>query len=229
MTTAAVTDPSVTTICFHGIGRPTRPAEMGEERFWITSQSFLEMMDVLREHRDVIITFDDANESDYTHALPVLTDLGTTATFFVIAGRIGTPGSLSSRQVQELAGSGMNIGSHGMDHVPWCTLADGLQRRREFVEAKERLEETIEGPVREAACPNGSYNRTVLRGLRHAGFERVYTVDGGPSRASSWIRDRYSVTRHDTAETLAAYLAAPGGGIWTQLARRAKGLIKRWR
>jgi peptidoglycan/xylan/chitin deacetylase (PgdA/CDA1 family) len=222
-------DGRVTTLCFHGIGAPERDLEDGEQRFWISEQCFTEMLDLLADHPDVGITFDDANSSDHRYALPALARRGQVATFFVIAGRLDRPGSLDSDQLRELARAGMIIGSHGMDHVSWRTLPDESARRREFTEAAVRIQEITGEAVSQAACPNGQYDRRVLRGLRANGYQRVYTVDGGASRPTAWVRDRYTVTRHDTVDTLADYLDAPDGGARSRVTREARGMIKRWR
>lgn len=219
----------VITLCFHGIGEPERPLERGEERFWISEQQFAGMLDLLTEHPQVGITFDDANASDYRYALPALVSRNQMATFFVIANRLDSPGSLTSEQLRELSRGGMIIGSHGMDHVSWRTLLDQSARHREFAEAAHRIEEITGNPVRLAACPNGQYDRHVLRGLREHGYKRIYTVDGGASRPRAWVRDRYTITRHDTVQTLATYLTAPDGGARSRFSREVRGVLKRWR
>ncbi|WP_168207293.1 polysaccharide deacetylase family protein [Microlunatus elymi] len=219
----------VSTLCFHGVGTPGRVLEPGEERFWISESRFTEMLDLLAGHRQVEITFDDSNESDHRLALPQLQQRGLAATFFVIAGRVDTAGSLSSAQLVELAAAGMSIGSHGMDHVSWRSLTTAADRHREFTEAAVRIEGVTGAKVRRVACPNGQYDRRVLAGLRAHGYERVYTVDGGASWSSAWVRDRYTITCHDTTESLAEYLTAPDGALRTRAARTARGVIKRWR
>ena len=94
----------------------------GEDRFWIPVDPFRSILDILAGRNDVRITFDDGNASDLDIALGELRDRDLTATFFVIAGRIGAPGSLDEDGMLELARHGMTIGSHGMDHRPWRRL-----------------------------------------------------------------------------------------------------------
>ena len=45
------------------------------------------------------ISFDDGNASDLEIGLPALLERGLTATFFVLAGRLGRPGSLDADEV----------------------------------------------------------------------------------------------------------------------------------
>ena len=73
------------------------------------------------------LTFDDGYADFAEYALPVLQRYGFTATVFVIAGRLGgdnvwDPAGprkplLDAAQVRRLAEAGVEIGSHGMQHV----------------------------------------------------------------------------------------------------------------
>jgi peptidoglycan/xylan/chitin deacetylase (PgdA/CDA1 family) len=64
-----------------------------------------------------VITIDDGWDDGYTYALPILQSHGFVATYFVIAGRIDSPGFLSSAQLKALVAAGDEIGDHTMDHV----------------------------------------------------------------------------------------------------------------
>jgi peptidoglycan/xylan/chitin deacetylase (PgdA/CDA1 family) len=175
---------------------------------------------------DLRITFDDGNASDVEHALPALRERGLRATFFVVAGRLGKPGYLAASDVRALADAGMGIGSHGMRHVPWRGLDDAALRD-ELVDAKLLLEEVVERPVAEAACPFGSYDRRVLGMLRRSGYVAVYTSDRGASHPGDWIQPRNTVHHSDTGSVLAEiYRAKPRSRSAVQHAKR---IVKRWR
>ena len=109
-------------LCFHGIGRPQRDLEPGEATYWIDVDLYHRVLDEVMDDPRVRISFDDGNASDIEIGLPGLVERGLDATFFVLAGRLGAPGSLSADQVGALVGQGMRIGSHGMDHRPWRGL-----------------------------------------------------------------------------------------------------------
>ena len=185
-------------LTFHGVGERARPAEPGEERYWLDLDSFASVLDSVVDRPDVRITFDDGNLSDVVHALPALRRRGLKATFFVVAGRLGAPGFLDERGVRELAHAGMSVGSHGMTHRPWRRLGDGALHQ-ELVVAREILEAVVGRPVTEAACPFGSYDRRVLRFLRRCGYEHVYTSDLGLSRPDAWLQPRNSLERGEPA------------------------------
>jgi peptidoglycan/xylan/chitin deacetylase (PgdA/CDA1 family) len=76
--------------------------------------------------RTFVITFDDGRRDAYTDAFPTLRRLGLVATFYVITGRINAANSLTASQLRRLASTGMEIGSHTVDHVrlasanPWA-------------------------------------------------------------------------------------------------------------
>jgi len=221
-------DPSeVFNVCFHGIGAPQRELEVDEEQYWLEVDQFEEMLEMIRRYPFVRITFDDGNASDVTFALPALLRHGLSATFFVVAGRIDTPGSLSADGVRALVGSGMGIGAHGLAHRPWRSLDDaGLDAE---MRAADTIAEFARVPIREAACPFGSYDRRVLNMLRRHGFRRVYTVDGGHAKRDAWLQPRYTVQKEDTPADVER-LARPRRGVaLTSAVRSGKTLIKRLR
>jgi peptidoglycan/xylan/chitin deacetylase (PgdA/CDA1 family) len=209
-------------ITFHGIGRPPRPLESGEADVWVTRAQFLSMLDSVAGRDGVRITFDDGNASDVEHALDALRARGLTATFFVVAGRLGMPGFLDESGVRQLAAAGMEIGCHGMHHRRWRGLGED-ELRQELVEAKQVLERVLGRPVTQAACPFGAYDRRVLRTLRQVGYQGVYTSDRGTTRPGDWLQPRTSVGPHDGPALLDRI------GASDTLQRRVKRTVKRWR
>ena len=220
-------EPRGINLTFHGVGEPGRALDPGEAGVWVSRRRFAAVLDAVAGRADVRITFDDGNASDLEHALPALVERGLHATFFVVAGRLRTPGFLDRAGVRALADAGMAIGSHGMRHRPWRGLHDGVLRE-ELVDARGRLEEIVQRPVAEAACPFGAYDRRVLHRLRRYGYERVYTSDRGSARAGAWLQARNSVGPSSGAGLLDT-IAAADGHAPTALARRAKLAVKRWR
>ncbi|WP_433084000.1 polysaccharide deacetylase family protein [Dactylosporangium sp. CA-052675] len=206
-------DGEVLNVLFHGIGTPERELEPGEDTYWIDADTFHRILD------DVVaasaagdlpalrLSFDDSNTSDITVGLPALLERGLTADFFVLAGRLRSPGSLDADAVRELRRQGMNIGTHGMHHHPWRGL-DADRRRDEFVTARETIAEVIGAPVTQAACPLGRYDRQTLSELRRLGYAEVFTSDRRYARRGRWLQPRYSVRRGDTAASFRAQIAA---------------------
>jgi peptidoglycan/xylan/chitin deacetylase (PgdA/CDA1 family) len=212
---------------FHGVGEPVRPLHPGEASVWLTRETFEAALDVVAPRPEVRITIDDGNVSDLTIALPALLARRRTATFFLPAGLLGQRGFLDGAQARELAAAGMTVGSHGMMHRPWIGLpADALDQ--EVSVARDRLEQILDRPVREAACPFGAYDRRTLRTLRAAGFDRVYTSDGGVTRSDAWLQSRNTIHDTDGVPGLERIVAYRPGALGS--ATRALWLtVKRWR
>lgn len=207
---------TATNLCFHGIGTPGRALEPGEDRYWVSRDAFLRILDALVDRPSVLLSFDDGNVSDVEIGLPALVERGLTATFFVLAGRLEDRGSLAADQVRELVSAGMRIGSHGMHHRSWraMSIAD---TQLELVEARDILTEVSGRVVDEAALPLGDYDRRVLHDLRRHGYRRVYTTDQAPATVGAWLQPRFGVTATDTDRSVRrTMLRNPG------LARRAE-------
>lgn len=210
-------------IILHGIGEPGRPLEPGEAPYWISKGQFLSLLDrvaTLPDPSHVRLSFDDANLSDRTVALPELQARGLTADFFVLAGRIGAPGSLSAEDILALRDAGMTIGSHGIAHVNWARLPpDALIQ--ELTQSKATLETLLDRPVDTAGIPFGAWNGKVLRALRAAGYRAAYSSDGGRMNPSAFLRPRTSARGDMDDEAITALCAAR-----TPFVRRLRRAIK---
>ena len=214
-------------ICFHGIGVPGRDLEPGEAPYWIPERFFNEVLDEIQTWPHVQISFDDGNASDIRIGLGALLDRGLTASFFVLAGRLDAPGSLTREDVRSLRTAGMTIGSHGMDHRSWRGLS-AADRMRELVDARAEIAEAAGAQVDEAALPLGAYDRRLLADLRSLQYEAIHTSDRRVARAGSWIQPRFSVRAGDTIEGMRGEILVPHGPVRrTMLA--AKGVAKRIR
>jgi peptidoglycan/xylan/chitin deacetylase (PgdA/CDA1 family) len=188
-------------ICFHGVGVPQRELEPGEAAYWVSRGLFHDVLDLVADDPRVRISFDDANASDHEVGLPALLDRGLRATFFVLAGRLDSPGSLSSAQLRDLVEQGMTIGSHGMDHRPWRGLG-AADLDRELVEARAILRDTAGTAVDEAALPLGRYDRRLLRRVRAQGYTRLHTSDRQWSHDRAWLQPRFSIRAGDTPDSV---------------------------
>ena len=213
---------------FHGVGRQTRAVEADEGAYWMSTVRFLEVLDDIAGLTDrPTITFDDGNESDVEVALPALLERGLQAKFFLLSDRIDTPGFLSRSAVAELAGQGMDIGSHGAAHLDWRSLS-----RPELIAdvsgARLILEDVVQQPVVQVACPFGWYNRTVLSTLRDEAVQRVYTSDVGASRPNAWLQRRYTLTTESGKGTIGRFAEDSSRPV-KQCGRAVKRLRRRLR
>lgn len=197
---------------FHGIGEPARHLEPGEARYWVSMELFEETLGLAMRHKArtrTDYTFDDGNLSDIDLAAPALARHGLHATFFVLADRIGSPGSLGADEIRALARAGHRIGTHGAGHVDW-TMADAITLERELGPAtRAAIADAAGQPLTEAAIPFGRYNRSVLKALKHHGYKRVYSSDGGPWRAGQWPIPRTSPRADMTLSDIEKILIGP--------------------
>lgn len=214
-------------IIFHGIGKPGRVLEPGEAPYWVSEDRFVAILDQVMAQPDPFrfrLSFDDGNASDHDIALPHLRTRGLSADFFVLAGRIGSAGSLSKDQIRALRDAGMKIGSHGIDHVRWPDLGSAALAR-ELSGSRQTIEAMTGRTVDTAGIPFGSYNARVLRALRIAGYKTAYSSDRGLMTQGGFLCPRTSVRLEmddaDISDVLAGRM--PTG----QRLRRALGMARR--
>lgn len=183
----------VINLSFHGLGTPPRSVtDPIAARQWTSIAEFERILDLCRGRSDVRMTFDDGYASDLSIALPRLLARGMTADFFISVGRLGTTGYIEPAAVRELDAAGMNVGCHGMDHLRWREI-DDTSLDREINVAREKLEEILGHRVNDVAIPFGQYDLRVLRKLRSANYQRVFTTDQVPaSSPRAWFQPRYT-------------------------------------
>ena len=213
-------------ITFHGVGDPQRTIPREEQSVWLSLPDFESILDAAVGRTDIGISVDDGNLSDLELALPALLKRDLKATFFVLAGRLNSPGSLTRGDLLILKNAGMKIGLHGMHHRPWRSLK-GQELDEEIDDARKLLEDVVGQPITWAACPFGSYGGHCLAKLRERGFERVLTSDRGRADAGAWLQPRNTAHAGDRAEWLDGLAAErpPGGSMF----RGLRLLVKRWR
>lgn len=217
----------VLNLTFHGIGDLLRPLDDGEASVWLSEKKFGEFIEVARDRPEVRITFDDGNASDIKYAMPLLIRNGIKAIFFVIAGRVGQKGFLSSSDLVEMKRCGMEIGSHGMVHKPWRNL-DNEAIKEEIYSAKARIEDMLGSEIHEAACPFGVYDRRSIAALKSAGFKNVYTSDKGAANSGAWLQARNTIHETDAIDSVFGLFDRSRFGL-ESLSIATKSLIKQWR
>jgi len=180
------------------------------------------------------LTFDDGYQDFITTAMPTLQKYGFTATVFVLAGRLGgenewsRPGPnkplLTAAQVREIAGAGMEIGSHGLMHVS-LLKTDDAQLRSETVRSREVLEELLGHPVPGFCYPYGYLDNRVVEAARAAGYDYACAVKTGP-QIGRFAIPRTLVHEGDTSWRMTAkYIvskATVGNRFGTRLYRGGK-------
>jgi peptidoglycan/xylan/chitin deacetylase (PgdA/CDA1 family) len=123
----------------------------------------------------VVFTFDDALESVYTRAFPILRERGIPAAVFAVAGYMGRtnrwPGQpawvpemkiMTWDQARELSAGGVEFGAHTLAH-PDLTTVDPSHVQAELVDSRRMIEDELQVEVRSFAYPYGRSNESVRR------------------------------------------------------------------
>ncbi len=130
--------------------------------------------------KPIIITLDDGYRDNYVNGLPVLRELGFTATIFLATDFLdqGHPGYLTWDMVHEMSAAGIRFEPHSKSH------SDLSGRGRDFL-VWEMLgsQETIAAHIgytpRYFAYPSGRYDDTAMQVLEELGFWGAVTTLGG--------------------------------------------------
>jgi peptidoglycan/xylan/chitin deacetylase (PgdA/CDA1 family) len=127
----------------------------------------------------LVLTFDDALYSQYQNALPVLTELGVPAVFFVLPGFAdGVHRYMGVAELQALAAAGEEVEAHTCNH-PNLPLLERLNLNAflaEVQDCKRVLESIIGQPVNYLAYPFGAYDATVLDTVARVGYRAAFTT-----------------------------------------------------
>jgi peptidoglycan/xylan/chitin deacetylase (PgdA/CDA1 family) len=183
------------------------------------------ILDMAASFSHVEITFDDGNVSDMHFAVPALQKRHLTATFFLCSGRLNQPTFVNAQQARELLAAGMEVGSHGVDHLPWRGLKPAVLWN-EVQSSRARLEDICQRSVTKAACPFGEYDRRVLKAVRRAGYHTVLTSDDGVAFERQWVRSRTTITREMSMQSIKR-LIERGPGLFRQVAISLRSLVKK--
>ena len=141
-----------------------------------------------RGERVVIVTFDDGYADNFTNALPLLRRHGFVATAFVVSDyldtdhvfswdlpKVGTVGDaeafgvLTWAQVEEMADSGVEIGSHSCRH-PELTEVSAVQLRDEVARSRQDLGARLGRDVTSFCYPRGKLDDDVTEAVDQAGY-----------------------------------------------------------
>ncbi|MBI4499387.1 MAG: polysaccharide deacetylase family protein [Chloroflexi bacterium] len=157
--------------------------------------------------KPVVLTFDDGYRDNYDYAFPMLQRAGYTGTFFVVTGLVGHAEYLTWEQIRAMADGGMEVQSHGRDHVDMSRLsAQALERQ--VTESRRVLESHLGRGVRLFAYPAGRYSPEVIAALRAAGYQAAVTTRHGSTHTTAEVfaLRRVRVRGSDTLPAFASKL-----------------------
>jgi len=137
--------------------------------------------------RRVAITFDDAYESVYTSAYPIMRDFGFFGSVFVITGYVGETNRwdvnlgfrrwrhMGWEQMREMANAGFEFGSHTENHPDLTSIAPDVALK-ELVSSKEAIEANLGRPCLYLSYPFGRTNINVKGLAQDAGYRAAFNI-----------------------------------------------------
>jgi peptidoglycan/xylan/chitin deacetylase (PgdA/CDA1 family) len=181
--------------------------------------------------RTAVITFDDGYV-DNLDACEELQKRGMRATWFIVSGSVGQPPQwpadgrpagrlLNAAELREMRDSGMEIGSHTVNHVH-LPETDDTHLLQELTESKAMLEAILGHPISSFAYPYGAWDDRCAEAVKHAGYAAACTTRNG------WaLRDkdpyrlrRLSLFNADTPSSLARKLVFASEDVtWPAIGR----------
>jgi peptidoglycan/xylan/chitin deacetylase (PgdA/CDA1 family) len=188
------------------------PDQLQRQLEWLvgrgyTGATFSEAVTSSHSGQTLVVTFDDAYVSVLELARPILASLGLPGTVFVVtdfadSGRPldwarskdwrGGPYEHELRgmtwgQLEELAESGWEIGSHTRTHPRLTQLADDALAR-ELRESREACGRRLGRPCSSLAYPYGDFDARVAAKAGEAGYKAAATEILGPPDPLMWPR-----------------------------------------
>jgi peptidoglycan/xylan/chitin deacetylase (PgdA/CDA1 family) len=151
--------------------------------------------------KNIILTFDDGYEDNYTSAFPLLKKHNFTAVIFLVTGHdynIWDSGKkepdaklLSKTQVHEMYKYGIEFGAHTLNHSKLTEIKEN-ELVKEIYNSKIYISKELNLPLLSFAYPYGECNLMVKKAVKSLGFEFGVATDSGPL---SFLKDLYQIRR----------------------------------
>lgn len=199
-------------LMYHQIGLPApkgspyrgltvHPRDFRRQMVWLKRFGYrgLSMAQVLpyirgeRQGKVVGISFDDGYRNVFQNALPVLDELGFTATNYFVARHLdgsnfwdqskGVPhsGLMSLPELRAWSAAGHEVGSHTLDHVRLNELSPELAAYQ-IQQSKRELENLVQQEVSAFCYPYGHYTPCIRDQVAAAGYSNATTTRRGLAR-----------------------------------------------
>ncbi len=129
--------------------------------------------------RPVLITFDDGYIDNYQCAFPILKKHNMKACIFLISEYVSLyPNYLTWEQLSEMQSSGIEFGSHTVDHNVLTELSPNSVNH-ELADSKDLLEKRLKRRIEVLAYPCGFTNEYIKSRVNASGYRAAFTVNLG--------------------------------------------------
>ncbi len=215
-------------LMYHGIHNSEDEAGHFDPVYSVTHQQFAEQLDWLQDNgykactldqassaandeKIVVITFDDGDITNFTTAMPQLTERSMPAEFYITTDWIGNEFSMSADQLRKLDEAGMAIDSHGKTHL-YLSDMDENEQRQELEISKQTLEDILGKPINTIALPGGRGDHRTRKLARELGYKRLCTSVLGynDQNADPYELKRIAITRQMSLDAFASLVSADG-------------------
>lgn len=218
-------------LLYHHVGGPragrfnVTPAQFAEQLKWLRDQGYrsVSIDDIAAAlqggpplpPKPIAITFDDGWRNQYDFALPLLSEFGFKATFFVVSGWVGRGSTLMTwKEIRDLRARGHWIGSHSVTHGAATKQADNVLAY-EVIQSRNAISRELGGPPTAYAYPLGSLDGRAEALVRAAGFVAAVGVPANPLQreAQLYRLNRIEVRGGYSLGNLASWLIAGKEGV----------------
>lgn len=164
-------------------------AEFETQMVWLEENGYKtitvsELLDALEgkgslPERPVLITFDDGYIDNYQCAFPILKKHNMRACIFLISEYVSLyPNYLTWEQLAEMQLSGIEFGSHTVDHNVLTELSPNSVNH-ELADSKSLLEKRLGRRIDILAYPCGFTNEYIKSRVNATGYRAAFTVNLG--------------------------------------------------
>jgi len=131
--------------------------------------------------KPIILTFDDAYQSVFTHAFPIMQELKMRGVVYALSGFLGKENTwdvnlggitfrhMTAEELRQLKAEDWEVGGHSVTHRG-LTLLPIDEVKRELLQDKQVLEDVLGSELVSFAYPFGLHNTTVCQLVREVGY-----------------------------------------------------------
>ena len=165
--------------------------------------------------RTVVFTFDDGYASHFEAVAPLLLRYRFSGTFFITTSCVGQPGYVTWDQLRKMVFLGMEIGSHGVSHLPLTALSSA-ELAGELEGSRHALEQQLGVPIKALAAPGGFWNRRVAEATAQAGYDATWisTIGANGLDTSPHALRRVVVRQPFSVDRVASLVEGRRQALW---------------
>jgi len=194
-------------------GLTVHPRRFAHQMRWLKRLGYqgLSMRDLMpylqgeKTGKVIGLTFDDGYQNVFHNALPILQQLGFTATNYMVSNEFGgtnhwdakngvpTARLMSVEETRQWVAAGQEIGSHTMNHVHLPDI-DPDEARRQIQQSKSELEALFQVEIQSFCYPYGHKTEQIQQWVADSGYTNATTTARGLALASDNLFDLPRVT-----------------------------------